>query len=81
MGVHSVVGLLYLLCSTEDPHAEERVKAVLSWLLITPPTSAAYVQCVAAILWANPALAHLVTDNLFKYAILYNFTVRRVSYL
>ncbi|XP_054283105.1 baculoviral IAP repeat-containing protein 6 [Macrosteles quadrilineatus] len=69
-GVNSVVELLYLLCTTRDSHTQERVQAVLSWLLSiasqSRPASATYIQCVAAILWANPDLAHLVTDQLFS---------------
>lgn len=73
-GVDSVVELLYLLCSTQDSHTEERVSAILSWLMVVTASQAhiascKYVQCVGAILWANPGLSHLVTNDLFRYAI------------
>lgn len=73
-GVDSVVELLYLLCSTQDSHTEERVTAILSWLMVVTASQAhiascKYVQCVGAILWANPGLSHLVTNDLFRYVI------------
>lgn len=73
-GVDSVVELLYLLCSTQDTHTEERVTAILSWLTVVTASQAhiascKYVQCVGAILWANPGLSHLVTNDLFRYTI------------
>lgn len=73
-GVDSVVELLYLLCSTQDSHTEERVTAILSWLMVVTTSQAhiascKYVQCVGAILWANPGLSHLVTNDLFRYVI------------
>lgn len=73
-GVDSVVELLYLLCSTQDSHTEERVTAILSWLMVVTASQAhiascKYVQCVGAILWANPSLSHLVTNDLFRYVI------------
>uniref|UniRef100_A0A1B6HP87 UBC core domain-containing protein n=2 Tax=Homalodisca liturata TaxID=320908 RepID=A0A1B6HP87_9HEMI len=79
--VDSVVELLYLLCTTRDEHAAERVKAILSWLTVTASeaqmASSTYVQCVAAILWANPDFSHMVTDQLFS--LVYQWTLRLES--
>ncbi|XP_075222220.1 BIR repeat containing ubiquitin-conjugating enzyme isoform X2 [Lycorma delicatula] len=85
--MNSVVDLLYNLGTTEDADTKERLSAIIDWLyqnalrLLRP--CAAYVHCVASILWTcheskiNCDLASLITPDLFS--IVYEWTLELSS--